>query len=410
MCETAAVRYIEDDAQLEAALATLSTGDVYFVDTEFESNKRSTTLSLVQVSVAQRARLADAEGGRELASEPFLLDALKLSRLGELGRVMVREGVEWVLHAGLQDVELLLECFRLPKPPRLFDTQIAWSLLGPEANVSLAYLQFRLLGLRTMKSHQADNWMRRPLPAPQLEYAGKDIEHLPALYLSLQRSLQSVGKADAVAEACAELLWPKPELPPELSLESFRNAWQLEPENQAALRFLIQWYNQLPAFERDRAPVPKTMLSIASRLPRTAKDLLRIKGLPPQFSTGYADALVRGMGRAVASAKKEDFVRIDPEPYATFDDILLEAWLSSLRAEVSHSANVAPELAFPARIQRALRATVRERGPAAALDVLDGWRKHLLGPALGAFIERASASGAPRLVSADGCPKERSAS
>ena len=38
MCETAAVRYIEDDAQLEAALATLAKGDVYFIDTEFESN------------------------------------------------------------------------------------------------------------------------------------------------------------------------------------------------------------------------------------------------------------------------------------------------------------------------------------------------------------------------------------
>jgi ribonuclease D len=399
LCETAAVRYIEDDSQLDAALETLRRGDVYFIDTEFESNKRSTTLSLVQVSVAERSALMDTTVGASAASEPLLMDALKVRRLTELGPVMLREGVEWVLHAGLQDVELLLECFRLPKPPKLFDTQIAWSLLGPEANVSLSYLLFRLLGLRTMKSHQADNWMRRPLPASQLEYAGKDIEHLPALYLKLQQSLAEMGKSDAVSKACNELLWPKPELPLELSLESFRNAWQLEPENQAALRFLIEWYNQLPAFERERAPVPKTMLSIASRLPQNAKELLRIKGLPPQFSTGYAEALVRGMSRAVSNAKKEEFVRIDPEPYATFEDILLEAWLSAMRAEVSHRACVAPELGFPVRVQRALRAAVREHGPRAVNGAIEGWRKELLGSALTEFVERAVASGQPRLGS-----------
>lgn len=406
MCDTAAVLYIEDDAQFEAALDKLRPGDIYFIDTEFESNRRSTTLSLLQVSVADRAQLLagapEAKGG-----EPLLLDALKLNRLGELGQVMVRQGVEWVLHAGLQDVELLLERFRLPKPPKLFDTQIAWSLLGPEANVSLSYLLFRMLGLRTMKSHQADNWMRRPLPASQLEYAGKDIEYLPALYLKLTEQLRQAGRADAVTAACSELLWPKPELPSELTLDSFRNAWQLEPENQAALRFLIGWYNELPAWERERAPVPKTMLSIASRLPHTAKDLLRIKGLPPHFSAGYAEAMVRGMARAVSEAKQEEFVRIDPEPYATFDDILLEAWLSSLRAEVSHAAGIAPELAFPSRVQRLLRSAVREAGPRAALDLLDGWRKELVTPALTEFVNRAVASGVPRLA---GCPAPASAS
>lgn len=378
------MHYLDDDAGLDDALLALSQGDVYFIDTEFESTRRGTTLSLLQVSVGTRADLR--AGGN--ASAPWLFDALKLGRLSELGKVMLRDGVEWVLHAGLQDVELLLECFRLPRPPNLFDTQVAWALLGPEANTSLAYLQFRVLGVRSMKSHQADNWMRRPLPEPQLEYAAKDIEHLPALYHALCERLEGLGRREAVSLACREALWPKPDLPPELALSSFRNAWQLERENQAALRYLIEWYNGLPAWERDRAPVPKTMLSIASRLPRTAKDLLRIKGLPPQFGTGYAEAMVRGMARAVASASDAEFVRIDPEPYATFEDIAVDAWLVSLRAWVSCAACVAPELGFPARLQRQLREAAIG-GPCQLVpELLDGWRKDILLEPARAFVAR----------------------
>jgi ribonuclease D len=377
------VHYVEDDAGLAAAVQALGQGEVYFIDTEFESTRRATTLSLLQVSVASRAQLAQGEH----TFDSWLLDALKLKNLAELGPVMLRDGVEWVLHAGLQDVELLLECFRLPRPPRLFDTQVAWALLGPEANTSLAYLQFRLLGVRTMKSHQADNWMRRPLPLPQLEYAAKDIEHLPALYLSLVERLQQAGRGEAVSAACHEALWPKPELPAELTLASFRNAWQLEPQNQAALRYLIEWFNGLPAWERDRAPVPKTMLSIASRLPKTAKDLLRIKGLPAQFGTGYAEAMVRGMTRAVAMSSDAEFVRIDPEPYATFEDIQLDAWLSSLRANVSCSASVAPELAFPARLQRTIRQAAASGETQRIPDLLDGWRQQVLAAHTRAFID-----------------------
>lgn len=378
------MRYIQDDAGLAEALPTLADGDVYFIDTEFESTRRATTLSLLQVSVGKRDGLSRGEA----PSEPFVLDALALSRLAELGPVMLREGVEWVLHAGLQDVELLLECFRLPRPPELFDTQVAWALLGPEANTSLAYLQYRLLGVRSMKSHQADNWMRRPLPTPQLEYAAKDIEYLPPLYRALVERLERTNRRGAVSLACSEALWPKPDLPPELTLASFRNAWQLEPKNQAALRYLIEWYNGLPAWERERAPVPKTMLSIASRLPRTAKDLLRIKGLPPQFGTGYAEAMVRGMTRAVAQANDADFVRIDPEPYATFDEILLDAWLTSLRAKVSCAAGVAPEFAFPGRVQRQLKEAAASGAAERIPELLEGWRKDLLSEHARAFVEQ----------------------
>jgi ribonuclease D len=368
------MHWIARDEDLDAALSALQGATRFYIDTEFDATRRETRLSVLQVSI----------GG-----DTYLFDALQLTRLRELGDVMVRDGVVWVLHAGLQDVELLLEAFRKPKPPELFDTQIAWGLLGPESCVSLAYLLFRILGLRTMKTHQTDDWIQRPLPQAQLEYAAQDVAHLPQLYEYLTARLAEKGRGDVVSQLCHEMLWPKPELPPELTLNSFRNAWQLKPKNQAALRYLIGWYNELPAWERDRAPQGKTLLAIASRLPRNPKDLMRMKGIPPHFSKGHAETITRGLNRAAQETTASEFVQIDPEPYATFADMRLDAWLGLLEVEVSAAVEIAPDLLFPQRLVRAMRAQVSATSDAASLrKEIQGWREPLVAEAVSAFLAK----------------------
>jgi ribonuclease D len=374
------MRWIDTDSELDAVFEDLKRADTYFIDTEFESTKQRTRLSVVQVSRGETA---------------YLFDALKLTRLRELGQVLVRDGVEWVLHAGLQDVELLVECFRCPRPPRLFDTQVAWALLGPEAMVSLGYLQFRALGVKSMKTHQADDWIRRPLPQSQLEYAAADIAHLPALHVKLCEGLQAVGRRDVVDQVCHELLWPKLEPMPNLDLSSFRHAWQLEPRNQAALQQLIIWYNALPDWERRRSPNPKTMLAIASRLPSHSRDMLRIKGVPPHLGGSVGDGLVKSMLRAAERAEAADFVELEPIAYTTFEEIRLEAWLQSLRAEVCAQLSLAPEVAFPPRTLRRLRDALVAQEPLSV--ALDGWRSSVLAASTEAFVSAhpAPAMGAP---------------
>jgi ribonuclease D len=368
------MKLISSDVELGVVVEALRGAKVLFIDTEFDASRKQTTLSVIQV-------------GR--GEEIFLLDALALADLTVLGDVMVRDDVEWVLHAGLQDVELLLERFRKPKPPKLFDTQIAWALLGPESSVSLAYIQYHVLGLRTMKTHQADDWMRRPLPEAQLRYAASDIEHLPVIYKTLSDRLEAANRSHLVAELCHELLWPKPELPSRLTLESFRNAWQLHPNNQAALLFLMTWYNDLPGWERDRVPQAKTLLSIASRMPRNAADLMRIKGVPPNFNRAHADNIVRGIHRAVREVLPEQFVQIDPPPYATFEDIRLDAWLSMVRAEVSATVKIAPDLLLPQRLMRDIKEKVAASGNKrdSLVECLEGWRKVVLLPAIEPFLQ-----------------------
>jgi ribonuclease D len=267
----------------------------------------------------------------------------------------------------------------------VFDTQIAWSMTTVEHSVSLAYAQFRALGLRAAKAHQADDWVRRPLPASQLAYAAADVEHLPELYAFLKQRVTALGRAELVPLASAESIWTESAPATLLALDSFRNAWQLDHQGQAALRYLIQWFNQLPERERENAPENKTLLSLASRLPRSVDDLQRIKGVPRSWSRELSQSLVAGLMKAAEGADATSFAPIDPPAYATKRELLVDGWLAAARSEVCVSLEVAPEIALPSRIMKGLRGHVLSHGGGNVAASLEGWRLTLLAPALTRF-------------------------
>ncbi len=365
------MKLVDSRPELESAAAALTGARTLFVDTEFESTREGTRLCLLQLS----------RGG-----EIFLVDALRLADLTALGPVLGAEHVEWVLHAGQQDVPLITSRLGLAAPPKIFDTQVAWSLLGPEHSVSLNYLVYKVLGIRTGKSHQTDDWVRRPLPTAQLAYAAGDIEHLPALHRELAARADALGRRDAIEQAAAELMWPPSERPSELSLASFRNAWQLDRHGQAALRFIVEWYNALDPRARAAAPEQKTLLSIAGRLPATPAELSRIKGVPRRFAAEQGERFLADLRRAMARADAADFVEIEPPPYATFDELRLDGWLAYARAEVSAEVGVAPELAFPGRVVKRMRSAIERSGQrVSGAEALTGWRGSLLTEAYLAF-------------------------
>jgi len=359
-------------AELTPLAETLRSAPTLFLDTEFESNRSGISLCLLQIST-----------GREI----FLVDAITLRDLTPLAAAF-SASAQWVLHAGQQDVMLLGERLGLTARPRIFDTQIAWSLCTVEHSVSLAYAQFRALGLRAGKAHQADDWVRRPLPASQLAYAAADVEHLPQLYAFLAQRLDALGRTELVPVASAETVWSEAKAASELSLESFRNAWQLDHRGQAALRYLIGWFNELPEREREQAPENKTLLAIAGRLPTSLADLQRIKGVPRNWTREQATELVSGLTAAAAAANGADFVPIDPPAYATKRELRVDGWLAAARAEVCVRLEVAPELALPSRIVKGLRSHALAHGAAALGEALEGWRKALLAGPLAEFSQR----------------------
>lgn len=365
---------VETQRELAEVAQSLADARTLYLDTEFDSTREGKTLCLLQLSKGERVHL---------------VDALRLGALEPLAPLLRDPARSWVLHAGSQDVDLLAIRFDLPGPPRVFDTQVAWALSSVEHSVSLSYLKFQLLGVRSGKSHQADDWKRRPLPASQLAYAAADIEELPALHRALEKRLAERGREHLVFDASREVTWPLREEPEPLSVGDFRNAWQLDVHSQAALRQLIGWYNALDARARAQAPDAKTLLSIASRLPADAAELSRIKGVNRRFAAEHGERLVAGMRRATAGADASDFVPIDPPPYATREEVRLDGWLSLARAEISAELEVAPELAFPGRLTKKLKSRIVETGERArGADVFEGWRRELVAPAYSEFVAR----------------------
>jgi ribonuclease D len=368
------VRVLATGDELSLGLRELEGARRYYIDTEFESSKRGKRLSLIQIS---------------RGDEVYVIDVLRLPSLTDLGAVIFGAGSEWVLHAGLQDVELLLAELGQSTPPALFDTQVVWGLLGPEASVSLAFLQFKVLGVRSSKGYQADDWLRRPLPQAQLEYAAQDIAHLPALSAELSSRARQLGREHVINDVCRELLLPAPQAALLLTFDSFRNAWQLDGAGQSALRALIDWHNSLPLDVP--AVQSRTLLSIASRLPASVTDLGRIKGVSPQLCRTHGSHIVRLLQRARASAPAGE--ALEPLDYGSFEDYVREARLLLIRAEVCAELSIAPDLALPMALVRRMHQRAKAAGALdAAASELSGWRSELLGPAFQKHLQRLTAA------------------
>ena len=123
------VKFIDDYDGLDSAISVLRHATEIALDTEFESNRSGTTLSLVQISDGRHS---------------YVIDALALRDLSPMEEILDVNDIVWIVHAGRQDIELLAKATRGITPNRLFDTQVGWALCGPEYQVSLAYLVARL--------------------------------------------------------------------------------------------------------------------------------------------------------------------------------------------------------------------------------------------------------------------------
>src|SRR5579883_2767454 len=107
--ETPITYLVTTAAQLAEAASKLAGSSRYYLDTEFEFAGPTKKLCLVQVS----------RGTRDI----YLIDTLALPGISPLAGAIAGSDIEWVLHAGDQDVALLQEALHLERVPRVFDTQ-----------------------------------------------------------------------------------------------------------------------------------------------------------------------------------------------------------------------------------------------------------------------------------------------
>lgn len=274
------IRFVDRPAGLDQVRAELAHTSRFALDCEAAGFHRySDRLCLVQLTVGERT---------------WLLDPLSLP-LGDLLRPALEDPArEVVMHGADFDLRLLDRDLGI-RPLRLFDTQIAASLLGIEG-IGLSSLLERTLGVNLAKKYQRADWAKRPLPRPMLEYAALDTHHLLELADRLTLELEEAGRMEWAREECEELQKVQYEEPsvedPAARVKASRDMSSREVHR---LREALEWRDAV-ARERDRAPFriagDTVLVEVARRDPASIEAFAEIRGMNRSLARSEGGPLV----------------------------------------------------------------------------------------------------------------------
>lgn len=368
---------ITSDAELRRLIAGLRGHAWVALDTEFARERTYyPQLGLVQLAGPETMACVDPLALDSLAPVADLLADLQTTK---------------VVHAGYQDIEILLqETGTVPAP--VFDTQVAASLLGHPDQIGYAALVEAELGQRLAKAHTRTDWTKRPLAPEAVAYAADDVRYLAQLYPLLRDKLA----------ACNRLAWLTPEFEAMVQPDQYRSdpeqAWRrikgvhkLRPVRQQVLARLAAWReSQAMQRNRPRRWIVKddVLLELARRKPGSRTELARVRGLPDAVIRRYGDDLLARL-RAMDDVPDQPLVT---EPaLAPEQQPLADMLMAALRAQADAIQVSAGALANRREIER-LAAGER------ALPVLHGWRHAAVGQTLLALLDgditlRAGANG-----------------
>ena len=265
--------WVDQQAQLDAVLASLLTVDRYALDTEFHRERTYfPKLALIQVawldpSASDRQRVA--------LVDPLTIDMKAFVPLFESDTLCV-------IHAAQQDLDVLTHATGAV-PQRMFDTQIAAGFAGYGTPSLVSLLQGEV-GVSPPKGDRLTDWLRRPLSDDQMQYAASDVEFLLEVHDRLVAKVTASGRTEWVADACEELR-TKP-----VSGASPDDAWlRLKDARKRCVPAPVGSPESVAAWRERRAmrldvPVRQVLpdlaiLGISQRAPSTVKELSQARGV-----------------------------------------------------------------------------------------------------------------------------------
>lgn len=319
----------------------------------------------------------------------FVVDALALEgRLEPLARLLTAPHVVKVVHAGSQDVEILLRATGSTVAP-IFDTQIAATLAGFPVQVGYAQLVKDLLGVHVDKSDTFTDWAARPLTPEQIEYAEADVRYLPNVYRRLYERLEREGRLAWLAEDFERLADPQTyAVDPREQYRRVKRASSLDRRSLAVLRELAAWRET----EAQRRDTPKrwvvsdeSLVEIARRTPGSVAELSRIRGVNDKVAARNGDAVIAAIdaGKAVPDDELPRLPRKDRIPSSA--QAVADLLSAVLRVRAREHNVAATLLASRDELER-FAAGDREGHPLSS-----GWRHTLVGAELAAIADGAMA-------------------
>ena len=285
---------IEDNQTLTEFCDKLINEPLLAIDTEFF---RETTyyphLGLIQI----------ASPDHIICVDPLAFDARE-----QLRRLFFNPDITKVLHSCSQDMEVLYLYFdELPAP--IFDTQIAAAMLGFQDQIGYANLVADQYDVELDKSQTRTNWLKRPLSAKQIEYAGEDVLYLLPLYEKFNQALKDKSREGWLQEDCTQLCGNSQRFAPDME-----NCWQrvkgyfkLDGVQLAVCRSIAQWREQL-AVEKDQTRRRVMSDDLLLKLAATQVDIKQINSIDrhfAKFSRDEQDALAHAIETGLQTPESE---------------------------------------------------------------------------------------------------------
>lgn len=283
--------YIKKEHDLQRLVDHLAHEPVIAIDTESNSlYAYRERVCLVQIST----RTAD-----------YIIDPLALVDMGALAPLLANPAVEKIFHAAEYDLICLKRDYGF-KVVNLFDTMVAARICGHKA-IGLSNLLERYLDIKLDKSHQRDDWGRRPLSKASLLYAQMDTHYLPDLRDIFYEELTALHRWTEAREAFDDLCRV---IPPDTQFDP-EGYWDLALPNQltrrqsAVLRELYLLRDRqaeqrdLPAF---KILPDKTLVALAQLSPRTLGEMATVDGMTAGQIRRFGKPILQAIERGAASA------------------------------------------------------------------------------------------------------------
>lgn len=362
---------VDDDAALGASCRRWANCEALALDTEF---MRVSTfypkIALIQV----------ADG-----TSITLIDPLRIGDWAAFAALMTDPAITKVMHSCSEDM-LVFHTFLNVLPTPVFDTQIATALLNEGVGISYQNLVKQRFGIELPKGETRSDWLQRPLTAQQLEYAALDVAYLPQCWQAQRSALRELGREGWLQEDSARQVQQyAADLASDFSdyYRNFKAAWQLRPQQLAALQKLAAWREQR-ARKRDkpRSWIVKdtALFAFAQNLPTNKAQLAAMEDVSDNFVRFEGDEVL-ALIRAARELPEADCPPPLPKPLTQGQKGRLRKAQDFVEAK-GIELRVPPEVLGRKRtlqaLQQALLDAAKLGGTPLVPDELLGWRRPFL--------------------------------
>lgn len=369
------VEFVADDASLATLVEAVRGQTRIGVDTEFLREKTyHPRLCLIQVATPEGI---------------WLVDPLAPVDLKPLAETFATDGLQMIVHAGKQDLEIFHDQLGVV-PTRVLDVQLAAGFAGYGSSLPYGRLVELTLGEALVKGEAYTDWCQRPLTQAQLRYAADDVRYLIDMADKLAERLERLGRLSWADEEMQALADPATYVPrPDEAWRRVAGRGSLSGRQTAVLREVARWREEA-ASRRDlpRGWVVKdpTLVEIARRSPTSIDALKKVRGFnareAERSGKEILDALEKGRSAPpVAPASL-------PPRGAQMQARMISGLADAIVRARCEAAEIATELvATRSELEAVLADVLARRTGERQHKLLTGWRRELAGDAVVALAE-----------------------